>query len=107
MFSKISGQNDVIVTDDKGIPENAVSLVSEGAQIYIPQNELVDKEKEIARLKAEEKRLINEIKRVESKLSNEGFIKKAPPEVVAQEREKGEKYRDMLNKVMDGLENLK
>jgi valyl-tRNA synthetase len=32
--------------------------------------------------------LINEIKRVESKLSNEGFIKKAPPEVVAQEREK-------------------
>jgi valyl-tRNA synthetase len=107
-FKKLAGANDVIVTDDKSlIPENAVSLVSEGAQIYIPQNELVDKEKEIARLKAEEKRLINEIKRVESKLSNEGFIKKAPPEVVAQEREKGEKYRDMLNKVMDGLENLK
>ncbi|MDR0405987.1 MAG: class I tRNA ligase family protein, partial [Clostridiales bacterium] len=107
-FKRLAGAGEVIVTADKGqIPENAVSLVTPRAEIYMPQSDLVDKEKEIARLEGEQKRLIAELGRVEGKLSNEGFVQKAPPAVIAQEREKGEKYKAMLEKVVAGLENLK
>jgi len=107
-FKKLAGASEVVVTNDRTqIPENAVSLVVERAEIFMPQGDLVDKEKEIARLTLELKRLEGEIKRVESKLSNEGFVSKAPANVLAQEKEKGEKYRDMLEKVKIGLDGLK
>ena len=107
-FKKLAGASEVVVTNARTqIPENAVSLVVERAEIFMPQGDLVDKEKEIARLTLELKRLEGEIKRVESKLSNEGFVAKAPANVLAQEKEKGEKYRDMLEKVKIGLDGLK
>ena len=65
--------------------------------------ELVDREKEIERLNEEKKKLEAEIKRVEGKLANKGFVDKAPEQVVQQEREKGEKYRAMLDKVLETL----
>ncbi|MEE1043022.1 MAG: hypothetical protein UH854_03560, partial [Clostridia bacterium] len=77
------------------------------AEIFMPQDDLVDKVKEIERLNAEKKRLEDEIKRVENKLSNESFVAKAPKAVVDKEKEKGEMYREMLNKVLEGLEKLK
>ena len=69
-------------------------------------DQLVDREKELARLNEEKKRLEGEIKRVEGKLSNKGFVDKAPQNVVDQEREKGEKYREMLNKVLETINSL-
>jgi len=71
--------------------------------------ELVDKDKELARLNDEKKKLEGEIKRVEGKLSNEGFVAKAPQKVIDEEKAKGEKYKEMLEKVLEsikGLENL-
>jgi valyl-tRNA synthetase len=107
-FKKLAWASDVIVTNERSqIPENAVSLVVEKAEIFIPQSDLVDKEKEIERLKGEEKRLRDEIKRVEGKLGNPGFVNKAPAEIVENEREKGKKYQEMLDKVLAGLESLK
>ena len=106
-FKKLAWASEVAVTSDRGmIPENAVSLVVERAEIFMPQGDLVDKEKEITRLLAEEKRLRDEIKRVENKLGNEGFVAKAPAAVIEQEREKGEKYKDMLDKILVGLKNM-
>ena len=70
-------------------------------------NEIVDREKEIARLEGEKKKLEGEILRVEKKLSNEGFTAKAPKQVIDAEREKGVKYKAMLDKVLEGLEKLK
>ncbi|MBR0365414.1 MAG: hypothetical protein IJH94_01255, partial [Clostridia bacterium] len=67
-------------------------------------SELVDKEKELARLDAERKKLEGEIKRVMGKLNNAGFVAKAPKKVVDEEKAKGEKYKNMLEKV---LENIK
>jgi len=108
IFQKLAGASDVSITDDPSlIPENSVSVIAPSAQMYMPQADLIDKEKEIVRLKAEEKRLMGEINRVQGKLSNAGFMNKAPAEVIAEERKKGEKYRDMLDKVIAGLENLK
>ena len=107
-FRKLASASDVIVASDKSeLPENAVSVVVPGAEILLPLDELVDKEKELDRLSKEQKRLESEIKRVEGKLSNKGFTEKAPAKVVEEERQKGEKYKEMLAVVLDSIEKLK
>ena len=107
-FEKLASASETLIQSDKsGIGDNAVNAVVEGAEVFIPLDELVDKEKELERLTAEKQKLEGEIKRVESKLSNESFVAKAPQKVVDEERAKGEKYRAMLEKVLESLENLK
>ena len=103
-FEKLASASEVVITDtNDGIDPNAVNIVVDGAQIYLPMSELVDKEKELARLEAEKKKLEGEIKRVEGKLNNAGFMAKAPEKLVAEEREKGEKYKAMLDKVLESI----
>ena len=107
-FTKLASASTVTVQSDKtGIDENSVAVVVEGAQIFMPMGELVDFEKEIARLEEEKKHLIAEVKRVEGKLSNKGFVDKAPAHVVEEEKAKGEKYRQMLEKVEESLKAFK
>ncbi len=107
-FEKLASASETVVTDNKdGIDDNAVNVVVEGATIYIPLDDLVDREKEIERLEKELKTLEGEIKRVEGKLSNEGFVKKAPPKVIEEERAKGEKYARMYAEVKESLSKLK
>ena len=67
---------------------------------------VVDREKEIERLSKEKTKLEGEIKRVESKLGNKGFVDKAPASVVEEEKQKGIKYREMLEKVLEALKNF-
>ncbi len=103
-FEKMASASEVVITEDSSvIPPNAVKAVVEGAQIAIPMDELVNREEEIARLEKEKERLQQEIRRVEGKLSNEGFLKKAPEKVVAEEKAKGEKYKEMLKMVEESL----
>lgn len=103
-FEKLAGASEAIVADESFTPpQNAVSCVVPGAQIFMPLDDLVDKEKEQARLTKEKDRLLGEIKRVEGKLNNQGFIAKAPEKVVEEERQKGEKYREMLAKVEENM----
>jgi len=106
-FEKLASSVDTTVcaTED-GIPENAVTTVVENAKIFIPFGDLVDIKAEIERLTNEKKHLLSEIKRVEGKLSNQGFVAKAPKAVVDEERAKGEKYKEMLAKVEESLKNL-
>ena len=107
-FEKLASASETVVqTDKSGIDENAVTAIAPGAEIFIPLDELVDKEKELARLNDEKKRLEGEIKRVEGKLNNPGFVAKAPEKVVAEEREKGKKYKEMLSKVLESIEKMK
>ncbi len=106
-FEKLASASETVIQGNKdGIDENAVTGVVEGAELFIPLDELVDKEKELARLNDEKKRLEAEIKRVEGKLNNPGFVAKAPEKVVNEEREKGEKYKQMLQKVLESIEKL-
>ena len=106
-FEKLASASETIIrTDKSGIDDNAVNIVVHGAEIFLPLDELVDKEKELARLNAEKKKLEGEIKRVEGKLSNPGFVNKAPEKVVNEERAKGEKYREMLEKVLASIAGL-
>lgn len=107
-FEKLAGASETIIQTDKSdIDENAVNAVTEGAEVFIPLDELVDKEKELERLTKEKKKLEDEIKRVTSKLSNAGFVAKAPQKIVDEEKAKSEKYQAMLEKVLESLEKLK
>ncbi len=106
-FEKLASASETVIQGNKdGIDENAVTGVVEGAELFIPLDELVDKEKELARLNDEKKRLEAEIKRVEGKLNNPGFVAKAPEKVVNEEKEKGEKYKQMLQKVIESIKKL-
>ena len=103
-FEKLAGASETEIKIDKSdVPENAVSVVTAKAEILLPMDELVDREKEIERLSKEKTRLEGEIKRAEGKLSNKGFTDKAPANVVEEERQKCEKYKAMLEKVIESL----
>ena len=101
-FMKLAGASEVTVTDNATI-ENAVSVVTEGAQILIPLGELVDLEKEKERLLKEKERILSEIARVDGKLSNQGFVSKAPAALIEAEKAKKVKYEEMLKKVEESL----
>jgi len=104
----LAGASEVLVQEDKsGIPGDAVAAVIQGAEIYIPLEDLIDIEKEIERLEKEKANLQKEIDRVAAKLSNEGFVSKAPARVVEEEREKQKKYSEMYEKVVERLKALK
>ena len=106
-FEKLAGSiNTEIKSSEDGIPENSVTTVVENAKIFIPLGDLVDLEAEKKRLEAEKEHLLSEIARVDGKLSNAKFVEKAPEKVVEEERRKGEKYKEMLEKVEESLKNL-
>ncbi|MBQ4045107.1 MAG: class I tRNA ligase family protein, partial [Lachnospiraceae bacterium] len=106
-FASLAFASEVCVQADKtGIADDAVSAVIAGANIYIPFADLVDIEKEIARLQKEEKRLAGEIKRSEGMLHNERFLSKAPAAKLAEEKEKYEKYQQMMAQVQERLAHL-
>ncbi|EPY2296365.1 class I tRNA ligase family protein, partial [Clostridium sporogenes] len=106
-FQKLASASEVSFLEDKETSDKNVSVVTRGAEIFIPLLELVDIEKELERLNKEKEKLEKEIDRVEKKLSNEKFVSKAPEAVVNEEREKGEKYKSMLKSVLESLESLK
>ena len=95
-----------IVANEDNIPEDAVSVVINGVKIFIPLDELVDFEKEIERLSKEKAKLESEIKRVNGKLSNEGFVAKAPEALINAEKAKKEKFEEMMKSVVERLESL-
>lgn len=107
-FATLAGATEVIIQGDKnGIGEDAVSTVIPGANIYIPFAELVDIEKEIERLEKERIKLEKEVERVVKKLSNQGFVSKAPAHVIEEEKVKQEKYQTMLDQVQERLQALR
>ena len=95
-----------IADNENNIPEDAVSVVINGAKIFIPLDELVDFEKEKERLTKEKAKLEGEIKRVNGKLSNQGFLAKAPESLVNEEKAKKEKFEAMMQSVLERLENI-
>ncbi len=106
-FATLAYASDVIIQEDKsGIAEDAVSVVIPDANIYMPFSDLVDIAKEKERLEKEQKKLAGEIQRSTGMLSNERFLSKAPEAKVAEEREKLQKYQQMLTQVEERLKSL-
>ena len=92
-----------IQKDKTGIPEDAIKILTDGIELYMPLEGLVNLEEERKRLEVEKLRLEGEVARCEKMLSNPGFVNKAPEAKVKEEKEKLEKYKKMLEKVMESL----
>ena len=106
-FATLGYAGEVILQRDKaGIAEDAVSAVLPKAVIYMPFAELVDIEKEVERLRAEEKRLAGELARSNGMLNNEKFVSRAPEAKIAEEKAKLEKYTQMMEQVKTRLAQL-
>ncbi len=106
-FASLGNASQVLIQQDKtGIDEDAVSALLPQAAIYLPFAELVDIEKELERLRKEEKRLEGELERVHKMLSNEKFVSKAPAAKLEEEKEKKEKYTQMMDQVKKQLAHL-
>lgn len=85
---------------------DAVQVVTDSARVLIPMGELVDKEKELARLEKEREGCVKDIAMISGKLSNEGFVAKAPAQVVEAEKEKLERRRERLQKIEESMRAL-
>ena len=106
-FEALAYASEVTIQKDKdGIAEDAVSVVIPNATLYIPFAELVDIKQEIERLQKEEKRLLGELSRVNGMLGNERFISKAPQAKIDEEKEKLQKYTQMMEQVKNRLQQL-
>ena len=106
-IEKLASASEVaFIEDKKEVPENAVSLVVKGGELFMPLLDLVDKDKELERLNKEKEKLNSEITRIDKKLSNQGFVSKAPQQVVDGEKAKREKYVEMLNSVEERIAAL-
>lgn len=97
---KLGFGNDIIIQENKtGIKEDAISILEDGIELYIPFEGLVDMEQERKRLEEEKKRLKSEVARCEKMLSNPGFMNKAPQSKIEEEQAKLQKYKEMLAKL--------
>ena len=107
MIQKLGFANEIDIQENKeNIPQNAMSVLADGIEVYIPFEELVDLEAEKQRLQGEREKLLSEVARGEKMLSNPGFVNKAPEAKTNEEKAKLAKYKEMLEKVEERLKSL-
>ncbi len=105
-FEKLASASSVEIGDKFDIPDSA-NAVTDSARIFIPMNELVDKEKELARLDKERAKVQKDIDFLSGKLSNQGFIAKAPEKLIEAEKAKLAKAEEKMAKIMQSIEKYK
>ena len=106
MLEKLASVSELIITD-KYEADDAVAIATDSGNLYIPLADVIDFEKERARLTAEYDKNEAEISRLEKKLSNEGFVAKAPQAVVEGERAKLAKYLETRASLAEAIAKLK
>ena len=106
ILEKLASASEVIITDGYE-SDDAVMIATDAGRMYIPLAEVIDFEKERARLTAEMKKNDGEIERIEKKLANEGFVAKAPATVIEGERAKLKKYLEVKESLAIALAKLK
>ena len=105
---RLAYADQVIICDsDPEGHENMVCVVTNDAKLYIPLEELIDFEKELARIEKEKANCLKQIAMFEGKLSNEAFVSRAPEKVVAEQREKLEKNRALLAQLEESEKRLR
>ncbi len=106
-FQRLAGAKDVvIIAQDQTLDEKTVSAVCPAGEVLIPLGELVDIGKEVARLEKEAAAIQDEIKRGEGKLANQGFVAKAPAQLVQQEKDKIATNQEMLKTIVKRIAEL-
>lgn len=100
-FRRLASASGIAVADSKEgfgarLPADAVSIVTEAAVVYIPLGELIDLEAEQKRLEKEKAAVLREIGFLRARLADEGFVSKAPPALVQEQRERLARQREKL-----------
>lgn len=101
---RLANFDQVIISNE--VPEDSVALVLSWGVAYVKLKEIVDVQAELKRLLDEKERLLKELERSEKLLSNQNFLQKAPEKVVNEEKEKYERYKQMLLSVVQQIERL-
>lgn len=101
-FQRLASASEVTVADSFTM-EGAVQVITNAARIFIPMDELVDKEKELARLNKEKEKVEKEISTLSKKLDNPGFVSKAPAAVVEGERAKLQQQKERLARIEESI----
>ena len=105
-FERLASASDVEISEVFEI-DDAVTVVTDSARIFIPLNELVDFEKEIARLEKEKAEVNKDIAFLSGKLNNQGFLAKAPAHLVEVEKGKLAKAEEKLAKIEQSIASFK
>ncbi|GAA3321077.1 hypothetical protein GCM10020331_034940 [Ectobacillus funiculus] len=95
-IERFCNPSELVIETNVQAPEQCMTAVITGAELFLPLEDLINLDEEIARLEKKElKRLDSEVERVQKKLSNEGFVKKkAPAQVIEEERKKQQDYTE-------------
>ncbi|MEG1083677.1 MAG: valine--tRNA ligase [Hydrogenoanaerobacterium sp.] len=101
-IERLASASSVHVAEKQNLPD-AVQVITDSARVFIPMDELIDKEKELERLQKEKTVCERDIAMFAGKLSNEGFLAKAPAAVVDGEKAKLQKLRERLQKICDSM----
>ena len=102
-FERLASASSVTAVSDDFSIERALNVVTDDAIILLPMDELVDREKELARLNKEMAACQKDLDIINSKLGNEGFVAKAPEKVILAEREKLAKATERMAKIKESL----
>lgn len=105
-FKKLASASEVEISDSFDI-DGAVTVVTSDAKIYIPMEELVDKEAELKRLNKELKQVEKMLAQDEGKLNNSGFMSKAPEKVIEKIKGQAEKEREKIALIHAAMDALK
>ena len=106
-FEKLAGAGEFTVVDKAENTDGMITVVTDSARVFIPMGELVDKEKELARLEKEKKAAQKDIDFLSGKLNNQGFLSKAPAQQIENERAKLAKAEEKMRKILESIEGLK
>ena len=104
-FERLASASEVEVKDKIDLSD-ALTVVTDSARIFIPLDEIVDKQKELDRLNKEKKAVQKDIDFLSGKLSNEGFLAKAPAQLVEKEKAKLEVAKQKMEKILESIEKL-
>ncbi len=105
-FERLASASEVIISNKVELAD-AVTVVTDCARIFIPLDDLIDREKEIARLEKEKASAEKDVAFISGKLNNQGFISKAPEQLIATEKEKLSKAQDKLMKIEQSIASMK
>ncbi|MGP4108415.1 valine--tRNA ligase [Virgibacillus sp. L01] len=105
-LERFCNPSELTISTKVDVPEKAMSAVVTGAELFLPLEGLIDFDKEVKRLEKELDKWTKEVERVQKKLSNEGFVNKAPQSVVDEEKQKEQDYLEKQAKVRARLNEL-
>lgn len=105
-IERFCNTEELLIDTEVSVPNEVMSAVIKGADLYLPLEGLVDIKEEIARLEKELEKWSSEIKRAQGKLSNERFVNNAPEDVVQAERDKEEEYKNRYKSVEEQIVKL-